>query len=991
VLLVSVCPLLCLSAEEPIFTNLDFSNGLDGWGAWSGTKAHRWVLDKEVGHGGKSSLRIEADSRKNNVMVLTTTTRMKPGQRYGFEMWWRFEKMSLRFRSDFRVIFRDADGKWITGIDLNPHFRKPEGDWFQTRYRMLVPDNAASTTVGIWVRETKGIVRVSGMSLSLIPAGQRSLDSMYLYDPFQVKLGPVPLQNFRKLKSDKSPFLSAAKRWNELLVAAGFMQEDLCRARRALLYTRRPDDLLSAHDDRARKVLADLDDAYQRLGRLYDKSDSNRLAAEFIPSARKVEKDIRDARAGLKSLVDEARPSTKASEWLKIPEVDTGQPWWDAERKRARYVFWTRWSNPEQREMEMPLRLGDGQTLTVGRPKDATQGICDWSNYLDQAKTMHDAGARRFSLITHYSLHDKGYLSREFAEKNKSDPDITMMDNEGKPMAPRSGLCHFNWLNPKVRSHMVDVLTQMAKFFKERKEYQFYVTSWEGAGPYCRQIRIGNNPSHKEAFRKFLKQRYGNITALNAKWRTDYESSDAISPQPEEDTPTGAPATPRLIESRRWAQEAYVDYLKLIRDTIHRIDPTKPIIGEHSGLLDRVISPRIYDSVDLLGYHRRAGTTMPVQVWMSSLQRHTGKCTGLFENFWGCQEDHPGRMSEERAMRAQIRRYLYRHAVWGRSLQTWWYSYTTAGYLTSYNCNWLNPVYDLTTLRYSAAGLPVEKEKVDRLQGLLLNSEIVPSRLLVIQPYDTMLAQGRGSEAWSEWMEWHDLLFPRNLLYEVLPDIWFADGRVSLRDFDVVILPIATHLDPRFSAKLIDFIRQGGTCITSGPCGIYDHLGHENGDIMSAAQPKLTTRCESKPDEDWRYSYGVQANADGLVETSVGQGKLFLLPESVTAFEDGGRALSSLIRSKVAPAVEARGTKLELLLRKLMDGRHLLCALNRDPDRRTTGEVVINGAFRQVADIDISPPFPIRTEVEDGQTRFRVTLDAGATSYFLLAGIQKLP
>ncbi|MBM4049962.1 MAG: hypothetical protein FJ279_33105, partial [Planctomycetes bacterium] len=522
------------------------------------------------------------------------------------------------------------------------------------------------------------------------------------------------------------------------------------------------------------------------------------------------------------------------------------------------------------------------------------------------------------------------------------------------------------------------------QFFKDKREYQFYVDSWECAGPYARGVRIGSNPSHRTAFRQYLQQRYGTIGKMNERWRTAHRSFDDLSPAPESPPALGEPGTPLYIESQRWAQEAYVDYLKLIRDTIARVDPTKPVLGEHSGLLSTVLSPRIFESVDILGYHHRARTTMPVQVWMSSLQRYARKPTGLFENFWGCQEDHPRRMSDERAMRAQMRRYLYRHAAWGRCTQTWWYAYTSAPYLTSYNGNWFNPVYDLTTFRYCAAGFPVEKQKVDKLEALLLNSEIVPSRLLLVQPYAAMLVQGRSSATLSEWLGWHDLLFPRNLLYEALPDSWFAEGTAKLSDFEAVILPLAPHLDRAFSRQLIAFLKEGGKVIASGPPGLYDEWGQADGALLAAAQPPVAATQTSEPGKAWRFSFGTGQEGPGWTEANVGKGKLVLLSQSLLTLSDRQK-LADLARGWVIPAAEAPNTALELLLRRLPDGRHLLCALNRDPDSATTGDVFVKGRFTRIADVDMDRPFLVRGHVEGDRTRFRVTLDPGSSAYFLLA------
>ena len=985
----AVCLLVTLSAavfaQDIAIPTLDMDKGAEGWSAWTGTVAHEWVIEPSGGHDGKPVLRIDAVDRAAQVMVMTNSDLLEPDKRYEFTVWWRFDNLSRSHAVDLRIIYRDADGKWITGDDLYPHATDVEGDWTRKRYRTVAPARTASAAIGIWVRDTTGTIYVSDMSCRELEPGKRGFDSMYVYDPYQVLLGSAPLNGFHALQEANSPFLPRADRWNHLMVRVGFLQEDLARARRAWDYATPRSGFAVGLEADTDGILESLDSLQQTYGRLYDAGDADALPEQFDAPAKALEARVTEVSDAVRAFTARMRGMVGEADWVRIPRADTDAPWWDAETAQPRYIFWNRWSGNEWRQMEEPLNLGDGQTLTAGAPRFDAEGNPDWSTYTDQWDKASAAGATRSSLITHYSLHDKGYLSPTFLKAHENDDDIVMFDAEGKPTEKSGGLSLINWLDPKVRAHMVDMLTRMAEFFKDQTQYQFYVTSWESAGPYAGGVRIGGNPSHTTAFREYLEERYGDIATLNRRWGTQYGGFDELSPSPEQTAAVDAPRSPLYLESQRWAHEAYIDYLRLIRDTLHSVDPSKPVLGEQSGLLSRVLSPRIYESVDILGHHNRARTTMPVEVWMHSLGRYSGKPTALYENFWGCQEDHPQRMHDEKVMRAQLRRYLYRHAAWGRCTQTWWYAYTSAPYLTSYNGNWFTPIYDLTTLRYSAAGLPVEKEKVDRLEALLLDSDVVASRLLVVQPYAAMLAQNSGGPTYQEWLAWHDVLYPANQLYEMLPDSWFAEGTCSLDDFDAVVLPIATHLDRGFSLQLVQWLRRGGVCIASGPAGVYDELGLPDGAILAAAGLPTSATKENADAAPWRLSYGATPGEQGWVEVAVGEGKLILLPQSISTRDDWVEPLRGIIRNAAPPAAEAPDTTLELLLRRLPDGTHLLCALNTSPDDETRGDVLLRGEFARAADIDIDPPVAIRTEVLAGATRLRLWLPPGGSTYVLLS------
>ena len=163
-------------------------------------------------------------------MVMTETDRLKPGERYVIDAWWRTEGVSADASADLRIIFRDAAGAWLTGDDIYPYATQTEGEWTLKRYRIIPPERTVSATVGFWVREATGTFWISDLSIRAIPKGERTYPSMYDYDPDEVTLGPVPLEAFNKLKETDSPFLPRAKRWNQLLFKIAFWQEDFSRA-----------------------------------------------------------------------------------------------------------------------------------------------------------------------------------------------------------------------------------------------------------------------------------------------------------------------------------------------------------------------------------------------------------------------------------------------------------------------------------------------------------------------------------------------------------------------------------------------------------------------------------------------------------------------------------------------------------------------------------------------------------------------------------------
>ena len=200
---------------------------------------------------------------------------------------------------------------------------------------------------------------------------------------------------------------------------------------------------------------------------------------------------------------------------------------------------------------------------------------------------------------------------------------------------------------------------------------------------------------------------------------------------------------------------------------------------------------------------------------------------------------------------------------------------------------------------------------------------------------------------------------------------------MKLSGFDVVILPVACHLERAFTQQLVEFLRAGGVVIASGAPGLYDQLGRPDGSLLAAAG--LSARRESKPGEAWRFSYGAPVNERGWVEAKVGKGSLLLLPSSLAGLKTRD-ALAERVRAHAVPAAEAPGTDLGCSC-ALPDDRYLLCA-ECQPDARLRATSWC-AAHLRVADIDMPRPFRSRRSARR-EARFRVTLDPGH-DYYLLA------
>ena len=180
--------------------------------AWSSNAQHPWSLDEAVGHAGATPC---ASVRKpsGNVMVMTETDRLKPGERYVIDAWWRTEGV-VPTRVDC-IIFRDAAGARLTGDDIYPMLDR--GEWFE-RYRIIPPERTVSATVGFWVRGHRHFL------ISDLRSGPFLGERTYPRWATMIRRGhPGPVRRgVQQLKETDCPS-AAGERWNQLLfkIASG--------------------------------------------------------------------------------------------------------------------------------------------------------------------------------------------------------------------------------------------------------------------------------------------------------------------------------------------------------------------------------------------------------------------------------------------------------------------------------------------------------------------------------------------------------------------------------------------------------------------------------------------------------------------------------------------------------------------------------------------------------------------------------------------------
>ncbi|MGO8749116.1 MAG: glycoside hydrolase [Thermoguttaceae bacterium] len=127
--------------SENLIRGGDFEQGMSGWSSvWARESPIRALLDTEVRHGGRQSVRIEHGGSRDWALAQAKALRVKPGEIYDLSGWTRVEgNGSVRLS----VTLRDAREEVMEWEFSGRSTQKTDG-WKQLHSRFVVPPGAAS-------------------------------------------------------------------------------------------------------------------------------------------------------------------------------------------------------------------------------------------------------------------------------------------------------------------------------------------------------------------------------------------------------------------------------------------------------------------------------------------------------------------------------------------------------------------------------------------------------------------------------------------------------------------------------------------------------------------------------------------------------------------------------------------------------------------------------------------------------------------------------
>jgi hypothetical protein len=429
-----------------------------------------------------------------------------------------------------------------------------------------------------------------------------------------------------------------------------------------------------------------------------------------------------------------------------------------------------------------------------------TDRLCyDWgAEMADPANTVNadDARcARDFALTSRSGLRVIPYATRVFSETDESNQRGTCLHDPNYLAAQR------NYLTANAR--------QCAPYGPPAYTLgDENAISRAGGGEPC------HRPASVEAFREWLRGKYGEIATLNATWATRYADFDEIAPMLIADAAALEVSYAAWFDHKIFMDQAFADTHDWMREVIREQDP-----GARVG----------WDG--LLGYHWKAGYDFDLLTRNCDLnQVYVGQWIQgeLVRSFAG-PDALVGKWGNRVAdNEAGWTAYPW-HALFDGCNSAWWWTSWGVEYVP------FNP--DMSRSNYAKWFFPALNDVASGPGKLILHAERDDSGVAILYSQRDLFAAALAGKLVTDCSFASDrgLLRAHEAMLKGVNDLGsqfvyiteadLAGGRVSADRYRMLILSLASSLSDEEVAAVRGFVEAGGTLLVDGRAGYLDGDG----------------------------------------------------------------------------------------------------------------------------------------------------------------------
>jgi len=971
---------LALGAQEVPLKNPSFEKGLAGWDIRFSEKTYKKspVSAEAPGSRGRRAACVNA-VHSSSQFVFFQTVALEPG-RYEFSGSIKIDASARWDPSSAPECTRLFAAKTRPGIasDVKYNYtvaagKKLPGGWRRSTVRFSVWKREKRFRVGLQVAGIAGKVRFDDAALRRIPAKPLPNDGLWFDDATWLDDGLTTRQRLFDMLEAKSPFIERAQNYNDHLVDAARLCDEIDRLAVADRYLGRKSD--PAVRKRMDRIMETFDRANRTFTEIYIRRSAGDLPAKVDPLLAEIERELgsltRDVRARLAARLAEVG----LKPYVAPPPV----PYRLSPEGKANQIMFGNWGKFEWKPLGRKLGVWRLASHCGANCEPRADGTLDWSAALRNYDRLKEIGVDFYGVRTWIFSHMNTIFPPAFLAKNKTDPDVFNPKRVRKPDKPYLPL---NQWNPKVRKMQIELVRDMARTLKGHG-ILFYHYAWENRGP----MDIPYNPktppekaSGLASFRAFLQKRHGTIDALNKAWRTGYGSFEEIVP-PAKKAPWPN-ANPLGFEYQLWRHDTHIENMRALYRAWKSEDPATPVLAAHSKLFHSVDPTRIFETADIMEFHSRWDKLLAAQEYLADNAPLVGKQICSFEN-WSALQEETGRFGDERAMFAQNAKCAYRYGLWGIHMSFWTFPYTSQPSWMWRQGQWAKLNSDYCLMRYSATAIPVAKARLKRMEKTLLGLRQAPSKVLLVYPRTSWLHQPTGRAVRHQIEPMVKLLHARGRPFDFRPETRLVSGQDKLADYKVIILPWAPFLPDGLGRMLLSWTRAGGLLVCLGPAGVFDKYGFGDGTLMKNTLGFVPKATGSLREKYMSWNFGDLKAEGGVVKKRAGKGMILLTTETLWELlerpEAGGKLLAE-INAAAPPPVVVTGSPLEVWCLRDKKGARLLGFVNADVDRPARSNVTVRGGWEKVFDLDFPGGFPVPARRTQDGLRFDLELPpAGMT------------
>lgn len=871
---------------------------------------------------------------------------------------------------------------------------------------------------------------VSGCEIAAAFAGVRRLPTLWSYDPFSAPRAKHAAWKCRGL-SEKSrqeypEFYRAGMGINRLLVNKAKADDALANLRRQIFWYSsactpqgaKPAidaaSLLSGLEQDSAALDTAMNELYQTYGKAFDDGWNKSLLAGLDGriagvSTRIADLQQRTADAAARVRGDLAMKHSWQCRSLEIPLAERLP---NSEGTPGRLSF----TSYGYRGDEGPFSLlGTFESVTLGWPsaipKQPSPGAYVYE-YLDRffSGPKQPSEISRGHLQVTFGLADYYVpLSPALEQESKTDPDILLVSQDGltgKKMLDWGASLNLhsagNPNSPKLLAYTEDYLKSLAKHVAATGKMDFFLTAWESKNSFHVTAKkgesalrsVGFNPSGKQAFRDYLKERYPSLAELNRRWGSDYPSFSAIDPPPDKHLDTPRKPSGLSFEFERWTRVNHARYMAQLRTYLKKGAPRIPVMTDDSTMLAEMNGYLMFreNAADIYSFHMNPTWEEALWTYLSGMRRRFGKELGYYENYW--QMFTSAHLQNEPLAQRDVRKLFFGLLTHDVRFTTWWLGYMShaTDYVVAYGGGQLAVDYDQTILRWSTTGLAPMFARSRAVERAFLESVQETPKTAIVQPCTsvyTLASLGKtchDSPAIQEMLAAHyRLLAPANYAHDYLPEEMVLDRKASLGEYSFLVLPYAPFMTEAFSRQLSQWVHGGGTLIAVGPFAVQDECGRSlpaGSSLFLALFPEV----RKEGDGDWDYGPAA-AREPATVVRPYGKGRLIYLNRPLDVFLRNPALAERLVKvlaEKAQRTAFVPAADLEIAVRDKPGGERYLCLCNRNVEAPLETTVTVRGVYRQAVDVQIPGWFPVPVEVGKEQTLVKVRLDPGDFTLLLL-------